>query len=212
MLVNIRFQDISNAFLFSVHIFFQVYAEDIRELPEVLADRVHLLPEVLRKSRSDSTDKKYSSAFVRFHKWALCNGLRSRDILPAKAFTVAIYLASLIQTVNSPNPVIAAFYAIKWFHDMYGLASPTNSKLVVNFFILFIYSQYHDNIYIQVYTCANGLDVGIAYICPLQLVRQFKYIYTHIVMQLQKLQVVQIHLYIYKVLVIGMNMNVNSNR
>ena len=79
---------------------------------------------------------------------------------------------------------------------------------------VFIYSQYHDNIYIQVYTCANGLDVGIAYICPLQLVRQFKYIYiyTHIVMQLQKLQVVQIHVYIYKVLVIGMNMNVNSNR
>ena len=73
------------------------------------------------------------------------------------------------------------------------------------FIYLFIYSQYHDNIYIQVYTCANGLDVGIAYICPLQLVRQFKYIYTHIVMQLQKLQVVQIHVYIYKVLVIGMN-------
>ena len=80
------------------------------------------------------------------------------------------------------------------------------------FLFLFIYSQYHDNIYIQVYTCANGLDVGIAYICPLQLVRQFKYIYTHIVMQLQKLQVVQIHVYIYTVLVIGMNMNVNSNR
>ena len=47
---------------------------------------------------------------------------------------------------------------------------------------LFIYSQIHDNIYIQVYTCASGLDVGIAYICPLQLVRQFKYILTHIVM------------------------------
>ena len=77
---------------------------------------------------------------------------------------------------------------------------------------IFIYSQFHDNIYIQVYTCANGLDVGIAYICPLQLVRQFKYIYTHIVMQLQKLQVVQTHVYIYKVLVIAMNMNVNSNR
>lgn len=132
VLVNIRFQDYLMIFLFSVHIFFQVYADDIRELPEVLADRVHLLPEVLRKSRSDSTDKKYSSAFVRFHKWGLCNGLRSRDILPAKAFTVAIYLASLIQTANSPSPVIAAFYAIKWFHDMYGLVSPTNSKLVVN--------------------------------------------------------------------------------
>ena len=79
-------------------------------------------------------------------------------------------------------------------------------------FHYFIYSQFHDNIYIQVYTCANGLDIGIAYICPLQLVRQFKYIYTHIVTQIQKLQAVQIHVYIYKVLVIGMNMNVNSNR
>ena len=93
---------------------------------------MNLLPDLLRKSRAISTDKKYSSAFVRFHKWALSNGLRSRDILPAKAFPVAIYLASLIQTVNSFSPVIAAFYAIKWFHDIYGLESPTNSKLVVN--------------------------------------------------------------------------------
>ena len=39
-------------------------------------------------------------------------------------------------------------------------------------FYLLIYSQYHDNIYIQVYTYVNGLDVSIAYICPLRLVRQ----------------------------------------
>ena len=69
-------------------------------------------------------------------------------------------------------------------------------KTLVSGFLL-IYSQCHDNIYIQVYTCANGLDVGIAYICPRQLVGQFKYIYTHIVTQIQKLQVVQIHMYTY---------------
>ena len=53
----------------------------------------------------------------------------------------------------------------------------------------FIYSQFYDKIYIQVCTCANGLDVDIAYICPLQLVRQFNYIYmyTHTVTQIQKL-------------------------
>ena len=53
--------------------------------------------------------------------------------------------------------------------------------------VFLIYSQFHDNIYIQVYTCANGLNVDIAYICPLQSVRQFKYIYIHIVTQIQKL-------------------------
>ena len=46
--------------------FFQVHADEIQELPEVLADRVYLLPDVLQKSRADSTNKKYSSAFIRF--------------------------------------------------------------------------------------------------------------------------------------------------
>lgn len=115
-----------------LRVLFQTYADEILELPEVLADRVHLLPELLRKSRADGTDRKYYGAFTRFHKWAFINGLRGRDILPAKALTVAIYLASLIQSANSPSSVIAAFYGIKWFHDLYGLYSPTNSKLVVN--------------------------------------------------------------------------------
>ena len=45
---------------------------------------------------------------------------------------------------------------------------------------LFIYSQFHDNIYIQVYRCANGLDVGIAYICPLQFGETIQiHIYAH---------------------------------
>lgn len=93
---------------------------------------MNLLPDLLRQSRAHSTDTKYHGAFMRFHKWALCNGLGSRDILPARSLAVAIYLASLIQTANTPSPVIAAFYAIKWFHDIMGLESPTNSKLVVN--------------------------------------------------------------------------------
>ena len=46
--------------------FFQVHADEIQELPEVLADRVYLLPDVLQKSRADGTNKKYSSAFFTF--------------------------------------------------------------------------------------------------------------------------------------------------
>ena len=112
--------------------FFQIHENDIRDLPEVMAEGVHLLPDLLKKSRADSTNKKYECAFFRFHKWAISNGLGSSDTLPAKQFPVAIYLSSLIQTVSSPSPVVAAYYAIKWYHDMYGLESPTDSKLVKN--------------------------------------------------------------------------------
>ncbi|XP_068240109.1 uncharacterized protein [Palaemon carinicauda] len=110
----------------------EIHKTKIDQLPEVMAGKVHLLPNLLKKSRADSTSSKYHGAFVRFQKWVSCNGLGSGDALPAKSFIVAIYLASLIQSVNSPSPVIAAFYAIKWYHDINGLYSPTNSKLVEN--------------------------------------------------------------------------------
>lgn len=97
-----------------------------------MAGRAHLLPDLLKKSRADSTISKYHGAFVRFQKWIMCNGMGSRDALPAGAFVVAIYLASLIQTVNSTSPVLAAFYSIKWHHEINGLVSPTSSKLVEN--------------------------------------------------------------------------------
>ena len=62
----------------------------------------------------------------------MCNQLGSSDILPAKAFPVALYLESLLQSAKTPAPVISAFYGIKWMHDLYGLDSPTDSKIVVN--------------------------------------------------------------------------------
>ena len=112
----------------------QVYfSDEIRQLPEGLADTVHLLPDVLRKSRAEGTDRKYYGAFTRCHKWVLSNGLRSSDILPTNALTVAICLVSLIQSAKSPSSVFFyAFCGIKRFHGIYGLYLPTNSKLVVN--------------------------------------------------------------------------------
>lgn len=115
-----------------IRLFFQIHADEIEALPEVLAEKVYLLPDLLRKSRAQGTDKKYSYAFQRFQKWVISNGLGSGDALPAKALVVAMYLASLIQSAKSSNPVIAAFYAIKWYHEMCGVDSPTNSKLVTN--------------------------------------------------------------------------------
>ncbi|XP_053383460.1 uncharacterized protein LOC128549820 [Mercenaria mercenaria] len=41
-------------------------------------------------------------------------------------------MASLIQSSNTPSPIISAFYSIKWFHEMFDFNSPTNSNLVKN--------------------------------------------------------------------------------
>ncbi|KAH3728136.1 hypothetical protein DPMN_054083 [Dreissena polymorpha] len=72
--------------------------DEIQALPEVLADRVELLPDILRKSRADSTCSKYEYAFMRWRNWALGNQLGSGEILPAKAFPVALYLVSIRQS------------------------------------------------------------------------------------------------------------------
>lgn len=119
-------------FSFIIRLFSQTHKDEIDALPEVLAEKVDLLPELLRKSRADSTSRKYENSFSRWEKWAKGNGLGSGDIFPAKAFPFAIYLASLIQTANTPSPVISAFYAVKWFHDLFDFKSPTDSKLVTN--------------------------------------------------------------------------------
>lgn len=113
-------------------LFFQTHREEIEALPEVLADRVDLLPDILRHSRADSTGGKYENAFMRWKRWALSNGLRSSEILPAKALPVAIYLVSLIQTAKTPSPIISAFYGIKWMHNTCGCKSPTDCTIVVN--------------------------------------------------------------------------------
>ena len=70
--------------------------------------------------------------FIRWKKWAECNGVESRHTLPAQVFPVALYLVSLIQTANTPSPVITAFYSNKWVHEICDLKSPTDSKIVEN--------------------------------------------------------------------------------
>lgn len=115
-----------------IHLFFQVHRQDVDDLPDVLLGKVDLLPELLQKSRADNTSKKYQNSFERWRKWVLCNGLGRGDILPAKPLLVALYLSSIIQSANTPSSVIAAFYGIKWYHDLYDIKSPTDSKLVQN--------------------------------------------------------------------------------
>lgn len=98
----------------------------------MLAGKVVLLPDILMASRASATSRKYEQGFNRWKKWGLGNGLGSGDILPAKAFPVALYLTSIIQSANSVSSVISAYYSIKWFHDINGMNSPTSSSLVIN--------------------------------------------------------------------------------
>ena len=64
----------------------------------------------------------------------MSNGFEVRDILPARAFHLALYLVSIIQQSNSASPLIDAFYSIKWMHSLYDKISPTDSTLVKNVF------------------------------------------------------------------------------
>ena len=43
-----------------------------------------------------------------------------------------LYLASIIQTASSPSPVLTVYYSVKFYHDLYGCLSPTESSLLVN--------------------------------------------------------------------------------
>ena len=122
-------------FLISL-MFFQRYEAELldMELAGVLADRVSCLPQLLKETRADNTFLTYERGFHRWRKWAVINGLRVEDTLPANAFHVALYVSALIQSCNTLSPVVNAFYSIKRFHDMFDYKSPTYSKLVPNVF------------------------------------------------------------------------------
>ena len=115
-----------------LHLFFQAFHQDIATLPEALAEKVDLLPDLLAQSKSSGTIKNYLNSFLRWKKWAFAQDISHEYILPAKAFHVALYLASLVQTSRSPSPVISAFYGLKWVHNYIGVNSPTDSDLVKN--------------------------------------------------------------------------------
>ena len=69
-----------------LHVFFQAFDSDIRQLPTLLRRTVGFLPDLLSDSRAESTSKTYHNGFMRWRKWALENGLLESDIFPAMLF------------------------------------------------------------------------------------------------------------------------------
>ena len=115
-------------------LFFQMFDSEIKELPSAVVGKVSQMPVLLSESRASKTVSNYRTGFLRWKKWALSNGFAVCDVLPAKAFHVALYLVSIIQQSNSSSPLINAFYSIKWMHSLYDKLSPTDSTLVKNVF------------------------------------------------------------------------------
>ena len=111
---------------------FREYTEEVDGLPEALVGGMASLPGLLLDSRSQKTSKSYFQGFRKWKEWANSKNLGSGDIFPAKAHHVAIYLAAIIQTANSPSPVIHAFYSLKCVHNIGDQISPTDSQLVKN--------------------------------------------------------------------------------
>ena len=52
------------------------------------------------------------------------------SFLPAKPVHIAIYLQHVLESNNSSSSFDAAFYAVKWAHEIAGMASPSNNQVV----------------------------------------------------------------------------------
>ncbi|CAG2217404.1 unnamed protein product [Mytilus edulis] len=77
--------------------------------------------------KSENTLKKYKGYFKRFKYWCLKYNL---PFLPTTVCTVAIYLNYLIQSGVSTAVLNAAYYSIKWEHDLNLYDSILNDKLL----------------------------------------------------------------------------------
>ena len=53
-----------------------------------------------------------------------------RTFLPANPIHVALYLQHLLESTRSSSSFDSACYAIKWVHELVGMATPTDNQLV----------------------------------------------------------------------------------
>jgi integrase len=81
----------------------------------------------LLQSRADSTVTKYKNSYNQFQRYCQENDFNP---MPAQPICVAMYLTHLLDTGKSDNVVTAAFYGIKWAHNLNDENDPTESKIV----------------------------------------------------------------------------------
>ena len=81
-------------------------------------------------SRADNTSKKYINCFKRFEDFCSTRGFVPK---PANSIHVAIYLTELLDKNVSYSMIPAAFYSIKWIHNINNLSDPTENSFVKNY-------------------------------------------------------------------------------
>ena len=86
------------------------------------------LPEVVLGDRAATTTTQYANGFQRWSSWARARS-QPIQVLPASPLHVSLYLMSIMQTCNTPAPVMTAFYSIAWAHRIASLQSPTDNPL-----------------------------------------------------------------------------------
>ena len=79
-------------------------------------------------ARAPSTTSTYHRAFKRWKDFAVSNF--KGNYLPANSIHVAVYLQHVLESTKSCSSVDSAFYAIKWAHEIAGMASPTDNQVV----------------------------------------------------------------------------------
>lgn len=101
-----------------LHIFLQVYQNDISILPDALKEKIKMIPDLLKHSKADSTTAGYYRGFQKWSNWVITNGLQSSDALPVKPIIVGIYLSGLIQNGSSVSTLANAYCSINWAHSV----------------------------------------------------------------------------------------------
>ena len=86
------------------------------------------LPTFVLCSKATSSNVKYKNAWLNWKKWEKDNV--GYNQFPVSPFLFCLYLREKVESSNSPAPVEAAFYAVRWAHEIAGASSPTESSLV----------------------------------------------------------------------------------
>lgn len=101
-------------------------AAGVNDDGHVLADK---MARYIFHSRADSTNRKYHYSFKQFKNYCESKGFSAK---PANSIHVAMYITELLDKQVSASVISAAFYAIKWMHNINDFQDPTESAFVKN--------------------------------------------------------------------------------
>ena len=86
-----------------------------------------LLPDIVKNSKAESTNKKYDFYFSKFKQWCIAH---SFSHLPASVSSVALFLGGLVQQKVSSSVLEAYFYSISWYHSFAQVQNPCSDEFL----------------------------------------------------------------------------------